>query len=172
MNTTINYNIVDDVCEGTDSVTITSTLITDYVAALPTPDHTLDLKITYLTGDEITVAINDSNANLDTINNEYDLTPDDADMTDSLSDGVYLLKLVKTVTATGSTTTEFKCLFVDCKTSCKVRTYNVENEDAMAGVLYSILTVQDNCTKCNCTTNVKIYNKLVELLNKIDNCEC
>lgn len=172
MNTTINYNIVDDVCEGTDSVTITSTLITDYVAGLPSPDHTLDLKIIYQEGDEITVSITDSNTNLDTGTNEYTLTPDDAGMTTSLSDGVYLLKLVKTVTSTGSTATEFKCLFVDCKTSCKVRTYNLENEIADAGVLYSILGVQDNCSQCNCNTNMKIYTKLTELLNKIDDCDC
>lgn len=172
MDITINYNVVDDVCEGTTDVDITSTLITGYVAQLPTPDHTLDLIIEYLDGDAITISITDANPNLDTGTNTYTLTPSDVNQVDSLSDGVYNLKLVKTLTIDGSTTTEFKCMFIDCKVSCKVKTYNVNQEDAKAGVLYSILTVQDNCGSCSCDNNVEIYNKLDDLLTTTNSCDC
>lgn len=172
MNTTINYNLVDGVCDGTTSIDITDALITAFVAALPSPDHTLDLVVELNGADAITISITDANPNLDNGTNTYTLTPDDIDLTDSLTDGIYNLKLVKTLTSNGSTTTEFLCVFVDCKVSCRLADHYKGCEDPLAGVLYTILTLQNNCSECSCDSQTSIYSKLNKILNETDNCDC
>jgi len=169
MNVTINQtNDASGKCDTTNSFDITSDLITDYVAGLPSPDHTLDLKVIYNGGDEITINITDANPNLDNGTNTYTLTPDDLSQVDEISNGVYSLELLKTVTATNGTTSEYYCVFSDCGVACTVDDCVLNDPTTLSPVYYTVLTNLNICDACNCDDAFMIWDDLQDILNECE----
>ena len=159
MNIVLNKSctVLPCTCEN---ATITSALITAYQAALPSPDHTLKLVI-----GTIEIDLDD----LNTVGNEYTLTPEDFSTVDALPDGVYKVDLVKTVTSTGATTTETYCLLVDCVLKCTLVSKIAEDDKINYLALYKALTLANECNECRCDNAVALYECLI---NKLENTEC
>jgi len=78
-------------------IEVISTLINDYVAALPSPDHTLTLELKSYQGNveggEV-ISLTLDGDSLDTDNNKYVITPSDLSMTSTISDMVLSAKLI------------------------------------------------------------------------------
>lgn len=176
MLATINQtNDATGVCSTTDSFDLTDALITAYVAALPTPDHTLDLLVEYNGGDAVTISITDANPNLDNGTNTYTLTPDDVGQTTDLDDGIYSLQLRKTDTATGSTTSEYLCVFSDCAIKCSVDNCILKDGSTIAPIYHTVLSNLNTCDSCNCDDAVNLFDDLEWVLDNcstIDDCGC
>jgi len=158
---------------GCASIDVESDLITAYVAALPSPDHTLSLAVKVDCGDPITITLDGDS--LDTDNNKYVLLPADLSQTTKISDGVLHLTLTKTVTSSGDTTKQYSCLFVDCDTKCELIEFLASNSTSNAYAYYQVLTHLNTCTDCSCTDACTIWNYLQTLLGnttQTNDCGC
>lgn len=173
MNYTINYTTENGACTETPSIDITSDLITDYIAALPNPDHTLELKIAVNCDTTYTIDIDDDNDNLDVAGDKYVITPSDVNQTDSLSDSVYHVTLTKTITATNGQTIEYSCIFVDCKLKCRLFDYVAVNLDSDITKYYDRLADLGTCDDCACEAACLFYQKLIDAITDTGTCkEC
>ena len=81
------------------------------------------------------------------------ITPTQLEMEDTVSDGVYTIKLeiVKSDSSTYSTTL---CHLVDCSLSCTVEnSYTKTDKESLKKVLaYNALKLAQSCYACNCET--------------------
>ena len=147
------------------SIYIESDLISDYIAALPTPLTSLALEITVGTGTSFTIQLDDTN--LDLINERYELVPEDLSQVDAIPDGIYYLELTETTLSTDDDVVEAGCIFVDCATKCALITYLAENLDNPYGIhiLYEALTYVGSCSECSCSDAAVIWDRLNEILN-------
>lgn len=165
----MTYTIASD-CSSID---VTSDLITAYIAALPSPDHTLQLKLSVDCETDYTIDLDDNN--LDVGNNKYVITPSDVGNTTTISDNIIKATLTKTVTSSGAKTKEYSCIFVNCSTECEVLEATAADPNSKVGLFYWILKdYSGNCTKCKCEDACKIWGYLQYLLDnpEEDDCGC
>lgn len=183
MDYTINYTTVNNECNGTASIQVSSSLFDAYLAALPTPDHTLKLSVAVCGGSTYTITVDDTNIVVDGAGNDYVLIlPADLGMDTSIDDGIYDITLVKTITASGNETYEYSCVFVNCYTQCELQDYIADNWDyVLSGAsglhfVYDVLNNTSSCGDCNCTKVCEIWKKFQEILNNsnptTDDCGC
>lgn len=164
MTYTINYTVENSTCTGTPTIYLEDDLITDYIAALPSPDHTLKLTITVNCDTSYEIDVDDDNVNLNTVDGRYEITPDDVGLTTSIDDSIYYIELTKTVTATGSTVSSYSCIFVDCELKCKLFDYLATHLESDIVKFYERLTDLNTCGDCECQAACVFYCKLQEAL--------
>jgi len=160
-------------------IEVTSTLITNYVAALPSPDHTLTLELKSYQGNveggEV-ISLTLDGDSLDTDNNKYVITPSDLSAITTIPDMVLSLKLTKTVTATGAKEIEYSCAYLDCETKCKLPKHYSKHPQSMAYAYHLILSNNDGqCSNCTCSEHGLLFVTLTKLLNetiKDEDCGC
>lgn len=154
---------------------ISGTLVSAYIAGLPTPDHTL----------EFTLAVNDTTAAA-IIPTSYDAVEDRAvfdltalGMTTQLDDGIYTVEITKTVIVGGAITKEKECAGIFCPQGliCEIVEYVASNLDSSIPELFYLLNNINNCSESSCDDAVKIWEHLQEQLGifttaKTNDCGC
>lgn len=181
MDYTTSYTIADNECTATPYIQIESTLIDDYVAGLPTPDHTLKLTIKQDCETTYTVDLDGDNI-VAGDPNYYRITPEDLGTTTTIDDGIYDITLTKTVTSNSNTSYEYSCVFVNCKVKCELEDYITNNFDyVLSGAsglhfIYDVLSNTDSCGQCNCSKVCEAYTRFKEILDTSnptsDDCGC
>ena len=167
--------IGDCATTGITSIDITSDLITAYIAALPTPDHTLTLTVKVDCGTSYDITLDGDS--LDVGNNKYILTPEDISQTVSFDDQILDLTLAKELNDDSSKSYEYRCLFTDCEVKCDLIDYIANNpDDCTIYALYSTLQNLNSCSECSCEAGCAIFQYLKGLLNgtsvNVNDCGC
>lgn len=152
------------------SLVISSALIEDYIASLPTPDVTLSLTVTHNCMSSTVIVLDD--LNLDLVNETFTLLPSDLNM-ETFQDGLYSLTIASKENSTGSSTYDTSCIFMDVETSCKIVEFTAANHCPELTGFHSALLMVSNCLSCSCTSACKIYSYIQRKLNSNgDNTGC
>lgn len=96
---------------------------------------------------------------------DYNLDPEALDIDElTLADGIYTLTLV-TVDAEGNSTTEQKCVFVNCSTTCDMVDTALDlstEENMIKAISFHALTLAADCVDCSCTNLCTLYSTVTD----------
>lgn len=154
------------VAEDYTYIDITSELINTWLDDSPSPDYTIELILNYNCENEETITMEYDMDGLEAFVAEPYLRLDVSyyDMADTLSDGIYSIK-VKVTQDDGSFESDSVCIFIDAETKCCLINYMADNlDDCKAISLYLPLTFVNTCSDCACADACLIYAELKELL--------
>jgi hypothetical protein len=163
------YNSVDN------QIQITSPVITDIINSVS--GFTLDITVSVNGGTEVLfedILLVD----LDVPNGRFEINPADLSV-DVFENGVYTLKLTKTLTG-GSKTYESYCLFIDIDFTCKVvdniSTILTDTDSVIYTLgIFNLLKNIDQCEECNCTNALTLWNEInykLGLKTNTNDCGC
>lgn len=156
---------------------ITSDLITDYIAGLPSPAFNLFITVLYNGAQVLNLQLTSSN--LDIPNNRYILLPDTVlDGSIEFMDGIYKISLTESVNNESENIcvpilNDLNCLIIN-----KVANLLEDSKEDEAGNLtlfLQLLKEANTCADCNCSDALIIYNYLLNSLNItsiINDCGC
>jgi len=169
----MQYTINND----NDQMYITSDLITDYIAGLPSP--AFDLFITVLYNGTQVLNLELTSANLDTANDRYILIPDLVlDGSVEFADGIYKISLTESANNNSENIcvpilNDLTCLIIN--KVANLLESNQENEAGDLTLFLQLLKEANTCADCNCSDALVIYNYLLNSLNItsiINDCGC
>ena len=147
-----------------DAIYVDGIDIVNYILSNP-KTVSLALDVDYqCSGTPTSFALNMTN--LDLIERRFQLDPDDMDMTDTFTDGIYGFELVVTTIATGSTSTSSGCHFVDCTTKCLLVEDVADDYSTLAGASFLALSNVNDCADCNCADACIVYTYMNGLLTQ------
>lgn len=142
---------------------IVDDLITDRITDGVDPGYTLVLKVKHNCGSVQEFDLDE------TISDPYVITPSSLGVT-TIADGVYDISLVKT-TADVSIETSQLCHFVDCETSCKINDLIMCDPQTNVLIYLKALENMNRCDDVCCDDFCKIWNALKKELTD-DDCGC
>jgi hypothetical protein len=161
MEYTVNYTLSGGKCTATASIVLSSAMFDAFVAGQPTPDHSLKITISNHAGTEYEIDVDVADiTEVGGDDDTYTILPANVSATTTIPDGVYSISLVKTVTDTGTTTTEHVCVFADCKVACMLIDVIALDLDSKLNGYYYLLNHLNHCADCNCEGAKVLYNEI------------
>jgi hypothetical protein len=172
LNTSINSTTGNRQC---DSLSLISTLLDDWMANQGTKTLTAEIQ-THCDAAATTITVEAGDVSGDGGATPYSITLEPSDFGSTgttLDDGVYKLKFILTVDATGSTTADLGCKPVICALECNAAAYQIANiTSTNIWMLYETLLYQDNCAQCSCEMACDLYDYILEVIQNSDTDDC
>lgn len=145
------------------SFTIQSTLIAAYVnsqsSTNPVVDFKVKIKINCCVEKILTYSLSQVSTGIITIVPNLVTTETD------FEDGVYSV-VIESKYTNGSIKKDKACIFINCKTKCKVVNYSIAKKSNEAYILYERLVLAESCLDCDCEQSCLLFNQLVKLIGE------